>query len=256
MKSSSALSIGLVGGFLLLMLFLVIGSLATEWRFPALFPESYTLVHWESWFQKKAWIYHLALSLLLSTAVSITAVGLGLMTASKLSRDEQSSLWLRLSYLPYGLSPVLYAYSMQYFYQVTGLAGTWLGVYLAQLILVYPFAVVLFFTYFDSLMHHLEDQAASLGASKGVVFQSITLPILRRPIQTILIQLFLVSWFDYGITSVIGSGQLKTLTLMVYQYIGESNLFYSSLASCILMAPPLILWLLQPSRLAKQTNPV
>lgn len=256
MKSSNLLSLALVGGFLLVMLFLAVGSLATEWRFPALLPEHYTFEHWEAWFQKKAWIYYLVLSLLLSAAVSITAVCLGLMTASGLSRDKRSTLWLRLSYLPYGLSPVLYAYSMQYFYHISGLAGTWLGVYLAQLILVYPFAFVLIFTYFDSSMHHLEDQAGSLGASRAVVFQSITLPILRRPVQSIFIQLFLVSWFDYGITSVIGSGQLKTLTLMVYQYIGESNLIYSSLASCILMAPPMILWLLQPSRSTKQEIPV
>jgi putative spermidine/putrescine transport system permease protein len=229
--------------FLLFLSYLVVGSMATEWRFPALFPNGYTFHRWEAVLNRTEWALALFYSFLLSAFVSLTCTSIGLLTASGLSRDPLSTLWLRLCYLPYGLSPVLYAYSMQYFYHTTGMAGTWFGVYLAQFILVYPFAVVLFFNYFDEKMHNLEDIAASLGASRWVRLKTVTLPVLRQPLQTVFAQLFLVSWFDYGITSVIGTGQVKTLTLFVYQYIGESDLYYSALASCLLIAPPLFLWL-------------
>jgi len=38
-------------------------------------------------------------------------------------------------------------------------------------------------------------------------------------------------------------GQVKTLTLKVYDYVGEANVFYAALASCLLIFPPaLLLW--------------
>lgn len=245
MISLRSLTLGLFAmAFLLFLGYLVVGSIATEWRFPTLLPKGYSLHRWVALLSRTEWVLALFYSFLLSAFVSLTGTWIGLITASGLSRDPLSTFWLRLCYLPYGLSPVVYAYSMQYFYHTTGMAGTWLGVYLAQLILVYPFAVVLFFNYFDEKMHNLEDIAASLGASRWVRLKTVTLPVLRQPFRTVLVQLFLVSWFDYGITSVIGTGQVKTLTLFVYQYIGESDLFYSSLASCLLIAPPLVLWFL------------
>jgi putative spermidine/putrescine transport system permease protein len=57
-------------------------------------------------------------------------------------------------------------------------------------------------------------------------------------------QSFLISWFEFGLTNYIGGGQVQTLTLRVYQYIGEANIHLAALSSLLLVIPPLILlWL-------------
>ncbi|MFT6749600.1 MAG: putative spermidine/putrescine transport system permease protein, partial [Flavobacterium sp.] len=44
-----------------------------------------------------------------------------------------------------------------------------------------------------------------------------------------------------GLTRIIGAGKIKTLTLSVFKYINEANVFYSALASCLLIIPPMLL---------------
>ncbi|MEO1805346.1 MAG: ABC transporter permease, partial [Bacteroidota bacterium] len=50
-----------------------------------------------------------------------------------------------------------------------------------------------------------------------------------------------ISWFEYGLTTLIGVGKIQTLTLKVYQYVNEANIYFAALASCLLFLPPLIL---------------
>jgi putative spermidine/putrescine transport system permease protein len=54
-------------------------------------------------------------------------------------------------------------------------------------------------------------------------------------------QSFLVSWFEYGLTQFIGLGKVKTLTVMVFNFINEANLFYAALACVLLVLPPIVL---------------
>jgi len=46
-------------------------------------------------------------------------------------------------------------------------------------------------------------------------------------------QTFLLSWFQYGLTMLVGGGQVKTLPLKVYDFVWEANVFYAALASCL-----------------------
>lgn len=56
-------------------------------------------------------------------------------------------------------------------------------------------------------------------------------------------QAFLISWFEYGLTTLIGIGKVQTLTVKVFQYIGEANIFHAALASLLLALPPAgLLW--------------
>jgi len=72
----------------------------------------------------------------------------------------------------------------------------------------------------------------------------VILLLSRGPFLVCFFQTFLISWFQYGLTVLVGSGQVETLPLRVYAYVNEANLGYAAVASGLLVLPPLILlWL-------------
>jgi putative spermidine/putrescine transport system permease protein len=79
----------------------------------------------------------------------------------------------------------------------------------------------------------------------------VLLPLSREVLQLGFLQTFLLSWFQYGLTLLIGAGKVQTLTLRVYSLVGEANPAYAAVASCLLVAPPAVLLLLNRRLLAR-----
>ncbi len=234
-------------GYLLLL------SFATGWRFPALLPEEgLTLDHWTNLGSTGGnWGASALTSLLLAIAVGLISTAAGFLTAKQLAAHPRRSLWLTLAYFPYAFSPVIYAHCLKFFFNVSNLSGAFSGVLLAQFILTYPFAILLFFNHFDPAIKAMEDLTYTLGGSARAAFWRVLVPISRPALLICFFQTFLISWFEYGLTAVIGLGQVRTLTIAVYQYIGEANHYVAALASCLISLPPLLLlWLNQRFLLA------
>ena len=57
-------------------------------------------------------------------------------------------------------------------------------------------------------------------------------------------QAFLISWFEYGMTAILGLGRVRTPTVHTYQLISEASPYAAAVACCLLALPPLVLlWL-------------
>jgi putative spermidine/putrescine transport system permease protein len=67
------------------------------------------------------------------------------------------------------------------------------------------------------------------------------LPLSKNAITLCFFQVFLVSWFEYGLTNLIGSGKVRTLTVSVFNFVTEANIFYAALSCCLLILPPMLL---------------
>lgn len=231
-------------------------SLASGWRFPDLLPSGWTLGHWTNLGGAGGdWASNACRSLALATATGVLSTGAGFLTARHLSGHPKRQLWLALAYLPFAFSPVIYAHCLKFFFNVSDLSGTFTGVLLAQFILTYPFAILLFFNHFDHTLQAMEDLTYTLGGSARAAFWRVLVPVSRPALLICFFQTFLISWFEYGLTSVIGLGQVRTLTIAVYQYIGEANQYVAALASCLVCLPPLVLlWLNQRFVFRQQTT--
>jgi putative spermidine/putrescine transport system permease protein len=230
--------------FALPFLYMTALSFASEWRFPRLWPQAWTTAHWASLGSTGGnWTARVFTSLGLAISVAAVATAFGFITARHLSAHPRRRLWLMLGYMPYVFSPVIYAHGLRFFFNSGGLNGTYAGVWLAQLILAYPFAFLLFFNHFDERLHNMEGLTRTLGGSERQVLWRVLVPVSRAALLTCFFQVFLLSWFEYGLTSVIGQGQVRTLTVAVYQYIGEANQYVAALAGSLVCLPPiLLLW--------------
>lgn len=232
-------------GLLLPLGLLVMLSLGRRWIFPELFPQEWTLTHWGSLLRGSSGLRSgLLLSLGISLVVAALATGFGFWAARQVARSRRRGLALWAAYAPYVLSPVIYALLLQVFFLRLGLSGHVAGVVLGQLLLTFPFAVIFFQSFWGRQTLDYEQAARTLGASGGQIARRVLLPLARPLLVLCFFQCFLISWFEFGLTNLIGLGQVKTLPVQVFQYVQEANVHYAALASLLLIGPPLVLLLL------------
>jgi len=163
---------------------------------------------------------------------------------SYLLMGKRRTLLLWISLIPFCTAPVILAANFQYFFIAATLSASWFGVFLAQLLIGIPYAFLLFSTFWNTERKTVDDAARTLGASDWVLLWKVHLPAAKGLLRIALIQLFLFSWFEYGLTQYIGVGQIKTLTVDVFRYLQEGNIAVAAVASLLLISPPFIALLL------------
>ena len=93
----------------------------------------------------------------------------------------------------------------------------------------------------ESKIKAIEELSYTLGSSTSQTFRKIIVPLSKNTLLLCFFQIFLISWFEYGLTTIIGTGKVKTLTLSVFKFINEANVFYAAFASVLLVIPPMLL---------------
>lgn len=224
------------------VLFLLMLSLAQQWRFPDVFPETFTLINWKNLMQNENnLLQSLGVSVIISTVVAALATSLGFWMSRAIAFHPRKNLLTSFTYLPFVFSPAIFASVLNFYFILFNLSGIIFGVMLAQLFITLPYALLLFVDYWDLKLKSLEDLAFTLGGNSSQAFLKVIVPVSKNMLLLCFFQTFLTSWFDYGLTSVIGVGKIQTLTVKVFQYIGEANPFYAAVSSCLLIIPPMIL---------------
>jgi putative spermidine/putrescine transport system permease protein len=221
--------------------YLFLLSFADIWRHPDLWPDGFTIRHWKDSLLAGGLAESLLVSLFISATVALLGMTLGFGMARLIARHPKRVLLLRAAYLPYAFSSVVYAFCLQFYFLKTGLSGTIPGLILSQILIVFPFAVILFIGHWGTRMFALEELVQTLGGTVWTAWKKVVLPLSKPILLLGFFQTFLISWFDYGFSSVIGLGQVPTLTVRVFQYIGETNPYFAAVSSCLLILPPLIL---------------
>ena len=230
-------------GFTLLfpVAFLIIISLATQWIFPTIVPETLTLNRWISLISGGNLFSSLLLSLAIALTVATLATFGGFFSSKQLAYHPRRNLWMRLSYFPFVLSPVIYAAVLYFYFIRLDLAGNIVGVILGQLLIAYPYSVILFSGFWSDRIQEIERLTQTLGGNRWQTYRRVLFPIASGLLLVCFFQTFLISWFEYGLTTIIGVGKVQTLTLKVFQFINEANFYNAALASSLLVLPPVIL---------------
>ena len=188
----------LTASFLLLPL-LTIGylSVATQWTFPKLWQGPFTMQYWSGLIQSGN---ALAASLALSLGVSITIAGsatvFGFVVSKQLAFGAKTRGLLRLAYFPYLIAPVVFGSMLQFYFVRLGLTGSIAGVWLAQVLFVFPYGLLFLSTFWNDRLKQTAFQATTLGASSWQLYRSVLIPMARPWLFICFVQCFLISWFE------------------------------------------------------------
>ena len=231
--------------FIMPFVFLFVLSIAAKWDFPHLLPSGYNTKRWSGLIQNGVGIFQsLRLSFLIALAVAVLSTITGFTISRSISLHSKGKYLLLACYLPLALSPVIYSLLLNHFFIILDLSGTFTGVVIAQLIITIPFSILLLRSFWNENIRSLEQVSTTLGSNFRQTFFKVVMPVAMPQLLICFFQTFLISWFEYGLTTIIGVGKVQTLTLKVYQYIGEANIFYAALSSCVIVFPPaLFLWI-------------
>lgn len=224
------------------VLFLLVLSLGKRWVYPNVFPEEINFANWEFLQRSDSKLFQaffISLAISLSVAIIVTAVGF--IISKFIAYSKKRNTYLVLAYIPYLLSPVIMAVIFQYYFIITGLTGTFFGVIIAQFLVAFPFGIIIYVNFWNAQLKSIEELSYTLGGSRIQTYRKVLLPLSKNAIMLCFFQVFLISWFEYGLTNLIGSGKVRTLTVSVFNFVTEANIFYAALSCCLLILPPMLL---------------
>ncbi len=227
-------------------------SVTPNLAYPHWLSTTFTPGHWQQLAQSGSGLSQsLGLSLVLALTVGFLATALGFACSGVLYFSRFRESLTRLAFFPFILTPVIYAVVLQFYFLKLGLSGSTGGVVLAQLFITFPFAFLFFNGFWNHRVKQMAQLVQTLGGNGRQLFTEFLAPYAKGALVTCFFQTFLISWFEYGLTSIIGIGKVKTLTLQVFQYLNESNVPLAAVSSAVLVLPPLILLMVNRKFLLK-----
>jgi len=235
-----ALVWSLSGVLVLPLVMLLLLSVARSWPWPALLPAELQTRQWRELLAGTGGLGVIVVrSLGIGAGVATLATTLAFASSRSVARHARRDQLLVLLHLPFAASSVVLGVSLLYLFLRLHLAGHIAGVMLAQLVLAYAYAVILLVGWWNTEVQSLEDLAVALGAGRRDVWLRVLLPLARPLLMVCLLQTFLISWFDYALTLLIGDGQVTTLTVTLYQYFSSGDLRLAATCALLLLAPPI-----------------
>lgn len=217
-------------------------SCGSGWEWPRLVPSRMDGLAWQralSGSNGRAALQGAGLSLTVALCSTVS----GLLISRCLS--EAGSLRVRgLLYLPLLTSPAIAAGCLFDLMARIQLAGSWLGVFLVQCVYGTSFAAVLFAGVREPASRRREQLVRSLGGGDVAVWRHVVLPDVRGLLPLCLFQTALLSWLDYGLTTVVGGGRVQTLTMRLFSQIREGGVSQAAASSLLLTVPALVALLL------------
>ena len=220
---------------------LVLLSLTRHWTWPALLPTEWQTQQWHDLFADPQGLGVIVLrSLAMGTGVAVLATALGFATSRSVARHACQDRLMVLLHIPFAVSPVVLGVSLLFVFLRLHLAGHIAGVMLAHLVFAYAYAVILLSGFWNPRVQSLAELAVLLGADRRQVWIGVLLPLARPLLAVCLLQTFLISWFDYALTLLIGGGRVSTLTIALYQYLTSGDARLAATCALLLLAPPLM----------------
>lgn len=110
---------------------------------------------------------------------------------------------------------------LRFFTQI-GLGNTFLGLLLAHVVVVFPFALRLTLASAIGMDRAIEQAAISLGASDGVVFRRVTLPLITPGLMSGWALAFIQSFDEVTMTVFIAAPGTETLPVRMFLYIQDN----------------------------------
>jgi putative spermidine/putrescine transport system permease protein len=200
---------------------LTIWSFARGWFFPEILPSQYSLQAWTYVFSKTSGVVDsmwVTIFIALGTTALSVLVGVPAGRALGLYNFRGKQFIELLILAPTIVPGIAVALGIHAVFLAYGLTNTVWGVMLVHLVPTLPYMVLVMSGIFSNYDVDFEAQARSLGATPLKTFWYVTLPAILPGVIVGALFAFLVSWGQYILTLLIGSGRVITLPLLLFNF--------------------------------------
>jgi putative spermidine/putrescine transport system permease protein len=186
-------------------------------------------------------------SIWLAIVSSSIALGFSLPAALAIARHDfkgreaLTALFMSPLMIPHVVLGIAF---LRFFTQI-GLGNTFLGLVLAHIVVVFPFAVRLTLASAVGLDRSIEHAAISLGASDAMVFRRITLPLIVPGLMSGWALAFIQSFDEVTMTVFIAAPGTETLPVRMFLYIQDNiDPLVTSVSAVVIALTTIVLVLL------------
>jgi putative spermidine/putrescine transport system permease protein len=163
-------------------------------------------------------------SILLGALSSSVAIALSLPAALAVARyrfrgrEAITALFLSPLMIPHVVLGIAF---LRFFTQV-GFGGSFVGLVLAHIVIVFPFALRLVLASAVGMDRAIENAAVSLGATPFTVFRRVTLPLILPGVTSGWMLAFIQSFDEVTMTIFIATPSATTLPVRMFLYIQDN----------------------------------
>ena len=163
------------------------------------------------------------LSLKLAGLASLTTVALCFLAAYGLVRYRPRGAGLLLSFFtsPLVVPAVVFGIAMLQFVNRLGMYNRLVGLLLAHVVIVTPYAIRTLHATLSSVPEEMEWAAMGLGASRLRMMLFITLPLCARGLVTAFLFCFLLSFSEVTMTIFMTGPAFQTVPIRIYNYLAD-----------------------------------
>ena len=220
----------------------IVYAFTTRWFFPQPFPAEWTTSTFTRLIQDPNIITGVRDSLIIALIVSLLSIVIGFPAARVLGLRQfrgRQVAWLVL-FLPTIVPPLAIGMGLNILFLQIGLAGSLHGVILAHLIPTMPYVIFTLAGAYARYDENYEFQSLVLGASPVRTFITVTLPLIAPSLVVAALFAFLISWSQYMLTLLIGSGRIITLPILLFSAASGGNPVSIAAISLIFLIPPVL----------------
>ena len=226
----AAATAAVVAIFLILPLLAVIPISFTPARFLSMPQGSLSLIHYRDLIDNPDWLTSLLLSLRIGVVSSLLATTLATLFALGLwmFQPRFGTLLVGFVLLPMIVPPIVSAMALYFLLtalsRLTEVIGydSWLGVALAHVIMIAPFAVVLTLVALAQIDRRIDLAARGLGASVSQRALFVIVPNIKFGLLTAALLCFVLSWEEIGVTLFITSTNAITLPRLMWMGVHDN----------------------------------
>lgn len=250
LKREPMLAVGVILIFLLLIFFILYPLFAAG-KMSLTADGKFSLAVYRDIFTKPRYLGAIKNSVLLGALVATTATGIGFLFAYALTKTKIRGrrFFQTMAILPMISPPFMFALSVILLFGRNGLITTHLlhldtngiyglkGLVIVQTISLFPVAYMTLSGILQGIDPDLETCAMNLGAKRGRVFRTVTLPLALPGIFASWLLVFVSSLTDFGNPIIIG-GDFDVLSVQAYlEFTGMGNLPRGTALAILLLVP-------------------
>lgn len=194
---------------------------------PSLFPHQATLQWYQEAFSNSTVIHYFLNSFVVAMATTLIVLVMATLGAYSLTRfryyGRKAITMAVLS--AYCIPPIMLLIPLYRIVAGFHFNNSLFGVIIGHTTVTFPFAIWLLISFFRNVPKEIEEAALVNGASDFVVFYKIILPLCVPGILSTGILVFILSWNEYLLSSVlISQDTMKTLTVGLANYISSTEI--------------------------------
>lgn len=222
---------------LLPMVYIILLSMFTFFKYPLLFPTNFTVDYWIGIFVKNTlFLKSLLVSILLGIVTGVFSTIIGFMTGRAIESyfDISDNKFVRIFIsMPLFIPSLALFLGMHQVLLKTSLTNNIIGVFLCHTVVCIPYSTNIAISYYKGISKDMEDVSKTLGATSVDIFLKVILPILKPGILLSFSICFLISNTEYFSVFLIGGGNVISLSMLMYPFVLNNDYGFSSVTGIV-----------------------